>query len=114
MKEFNNVRELLGQIGIDLEAKAGRIGKSFRIGIRKELEQLGREKGTAKVSIVPMSSGSFVTLHIEDWVERKDRDLIEQQFKDLMDRFGATTTGTCSGVVPGSLMTFIGQVACSL
>lgn len=109
MKEFTNVRELLGQIGLDLEAKAGKIGKSFRLGIRKELEQLGREKGSAKVSITPMSSGSLITLNVADWVEKHDRDLIERQFKTLMDRLGASTTGTCSGVIPGSLLTFLKQ-----
>jgi len=107
MKEFSSVRDLIGQIGSDLEAKAGKIGASFRASIRKELEQIGGEKGIAHVSITQASGSSLVTLHIEDWADEQERRRIERQFKTLMDRLGASMSGTCSGAITGNLLSFL-------
>ena len=107
MPEFSNIQDWIGAINADLEVKSGKIGNSFRVGIREELESLGRSKGDASVSITQTSSGSLATLNVGEWVEETDRKLIEQQFKTLMERLGATTTGTCSGLIPGPLLTLL-------
>ena len=108
MKEFTDARELVGQMGLDLEASAGRISNSFRSSIRRELEKLGDGKDST-VLIKQTSSGTLVTLSVGDWVEKEKKVLIEKRFKDLMDRLGASKTGICSGTVPGNLVTFINQ-----
>lgn len=108
MKTFSDPRELLGQISIDLEAKSGRVGNIFRTAIRKELEKLGN-KDTISVSIKQISNGSMISLKIEEWVDKLERTRIEEEFKDLMDRIGATTTGICSGSIPSNLVSFLNQ-----
>jgi hypothetical protein len=106
MKEFSNPRELMGQIALDLESRAGKIGESFRSNIRKELEAIGDEK-TRSITIKQTPTGTLVSLHVEKWVEKEKKKVIEDKFKDLMDRLGASSTGICSGVVPGNLATFL-------
>jgi hypothetical protein len=106
MKEFTDPRELIGQIGLDLDAKSGKISSSFRDRIRSELEKIG-DKDSVSVSIKQVANGSLISLNINDWVDRQDRAKIEQQFKNLMNRFGASSSGTCSGIVPGNLAAFL-------
>jgi ribosome assembly protein YihI (activator of Der GTPase) len=108
MKEFTNVRELIGQIGLDLDSKAGKISSTFRENIRKELESLGDEK-TVSVSIEQVQGGTSISLKIEDWVDRPQRTTIIEEFKDLMDRLGATKTGMCTGTIPSNLVAFLNK-----
>ncbi|MCK9557752.1 MAG: hypothetical protein M0R50_06895 [Candidatus Cloacimonetes bacterium] len=106
MKEFTNVRELIGQISLDLGVQAGKVGSSFRDNIRKGLEGLG-DKKEISVSIKQTQNGSVISLTIEDWVEELERNRIIEEFKDLMDRIGATRSGSCNGAVPGTLVAFL-------
>jgi hypothetical protein len=108
MKEFSNPRELIGQIGLDLEARSGRIGKSFRVNIRKELQKFCDEKD-ATISITQTYEGSYITLSIADGITKEKSDLLKREFKDLMGRLGASSTGVCSGPAPGVLITFLSQ-----
>jgi uncharacterized protein YacL (UPF0231 family) len=106
MKEFTNIRELIGQIGLDLGVKAGVVSKSFRGNIRKELEKLSDKKNIT-VSIKQTSNGSLISLKIEDWVDKLEKATIIEEFKDLMDRIGATT-GVCpGGAIPGNLVALL-------
>jgi hypothetical protein len=108
MKKFTDARELIGQIGLDLNKRAGVIGNAFRDNIRKELMHLG-SKDTVSVSIDQTRSGSVISLKIEDWVDELERNTIIEEFKDLMDRIGATTSGFCVGPVPGTLVAFLNK-----
>jgi hypothetical protein len=108
MKEFSNPRELISQIGLDLESKSGMISKSFRINIRNELNSF--DKKTTNVSIKQTSFGSVISLHLEDWVDGLERKEIIDKFKDLMDRIGATTTNICNGTISGSLAIFLKSI----
>jgi molybdopterin converting factor small subunit len=108
MKQFTDVRELIGQIGLDLDSRAGIIGSAFRDNIRKELLGLG-SKDIINVSINQLGSGTIISLKIEDWVEELERNTIIEEFKDLMDRIGATISGACFGSAPGSLVAFLSK-----
>jgi hypothetical protein len=106
MKEFSSIRELVGQIGLDLESKSGKISSSFRSNIRKELARLSDEKNVT-ISIEQTPNGSLISLKIEDWVDKLEKATIVEEFKDLMDRIGATT-GVCpGGAVPGNLVALL-------
>ena len=105
MKEFTNPRELIGQMGADLQAKAGKVGNRFRRNIREELEGLSNKNAT--ISITQAANGSMVSLKIGDWVDETEKIRIKQQFESLMRRIGANTAGTCCGVVPGGLTAFL-------
>jgi hypothetical protein len=105
-KEFSNPRELIGQIGLDLEAKAGKIGSLFRGNIRKELEKLSDKKNII-ISIEQTINGSLISLKIEDWVDKLEKATIIEEFKDLMDRIGATTSVCSGGSIPGSLVALL-------
>lgn len=106
MKEFSDIRELFGQIGLDLEAKTGQIGRTFRNNIRDELNNLG-DKKAYNISIQQTKYGTMVSLKIEDWVDQLQRTTIIEEFKDLMDRIGATNTGTCTGTMPPNLVSLL-------
>ena len=108
MKEFTNARELIGQIGLDLESKSGKISSTFRKNIREELEGFGKKENVT-VSVKQTANGSLITLNISNWVEKQEKSRIEQQFKALMRRLGASSTGVCCGVIPGNLATFLRQ-----
>jgi hypothetical protein len=111
MKEFSNVRELIGQIGLDLQAKAGSIGSTFRKSIRRELSSFDEGEKDVKISIEQVSGGSLISLHIGDWVEPQKKIKYERQFRSLVRRLGATPTGICRGVMPGALATFLNEGA---
>ena len=108
MKQFTNVRELIGQIGLDLGAKAGKFSSAFRANIREELEGFGAKENVT-ISVKQTANGSLVTLNIEDWVERQEQTRIKQQFKNLMNRLGASSTGVCCGTIPGNLVAYLNQ-----
>jgi len=108
MKTFTDPRELMGQIALDIDSRAGVIGSAFRDNIRKELLGLG-SKDSVIVSVSQMPSGTMISLQIQDWVDKLERNTIIEEFKDLMDRIGATTTGYCVGQVPGNLVAFLSK-----
>ena len=102
MKEFSNPRELIGQIALDLDSRAGAVGSAFRTNLRKELLGLGPKDDVA-VSIDQTPSGTRISLQIQEWVDELERNTITEEFKDLMDRIGATPSGICVGPIPGNL-----------
>jgi hypothetical protein len=108
MKEFSNPRELIGQIALDLDSRAGIVGSAFRTNLRKELLGLG-SKDSVTVSIDQTSSGTMISLQIQEWVDKLEHNTIVEEFKDLMDRIGATPSGTCVGPVPGNLVAFLSK-----
>lgn len=108
MKQFTDVRELIGQIALDLDSRAGVVGNAFRANLRKELLGLG-SKNSVAVSIDQVSSGTMISLQIQEWVDELERNTIIEEFKDLMDRIGATPSGICVGPVPGNLVAFLNK-----
>jgi hypothetical protein len=108
MKKFTDVRELMGQIALDLDKRAGTIGSTFRTNLRKELLGLG-SKDSVAVAIDQVPSGTMISLQIQEWVDELERNTITEEFKDLMDRIGATQSGICVGRVPGNLMAFLNK-----
>ena len=110
MKEFSNVREMVGQMELDLESKAGQVGRSFRINVRKELQKFCNEKN-AVISIKQTESGSVVSMRVADGIDKEKSNLIKKEFQDLMERLGASSTGICTGQMPGALAILLSQGA---
>ena len=110
VREYYDSREMVSQMGLDLEVKAGRIGAAFRAGIRTELEELSTDKtkNAVEVKVEQTAVGATISLQIAEWVEPIKKAQLQQKFKTYLESIGARK-GACSGPIPGALVSLLNK-----
>lgn len=110
VQQYYDSREMVSQMALDLEAKAGRIGAAFRVGIRTELEELPADKSrnAVTVKVEQTSTGTIISLQIAEWIEPIKKVQLKQKFKTYLESIGARK-GVCSGPIPTTLVSLINK-----